>query len=268
MKLKLLTTANFVVFTLQAFIENVSSDALKTNTALNELVLDVTPNGAVLRFFTGEVAQTVLASKFTILASVDGSTYYQVASNISPVASYDTYLLGNTFADYSTALNAAIASNATPYTPPTTSPAPTTPFPQTTEQITADKLRTEQIMFKLRNGEYINDDDSVFFTLGNSLMAQAAMIEVDAGRGFDGLRAIGLTQAQAYKVLSIFNIKMEVSKYESESALTRLLNDPTKIVSLKAFLDGKNLALPPLTSYLVTIRSNHAVYTAIGEWVG
>jgi hypothetical protein len=141
-------------------------------------------------------------------------------------------------------------------------------FIQTPEQINADKLTLEQIVFKLKNGNFISDDDSVFYALGNSLMATAAMAEIDAGRGYDGLRNIGLTQVQALKVLSIYNVTLETSKYESEKALTALVTNPDNIVLLKTYLAGLTppLELPSLTPYLSALRADHAVYTAIAGW--
>jgi hypothetical protein len=141
-------------------------------------------------------------------------------------------------------------------------------FIETAEQLASDKLRMEQIVNKLKNNGFISDDDAVFYALGNSVMAAAAMAEIDAGRGFDGLRNIGLTQPQALKTLSIYNVTIDTGKYESEVALKSLETDPTKIVALKAFLAPLALELPPLNSYLGEIRANHAVYTAIAGWTG
>jgi hypothetical protein len=143
-------------------------------------------------------------------------------------------------------------------------------FIQTPEQIVSDKLRLDQIIFKLKSGQFVNDDDSVFYSLNNSLMATAAMLIIDAGGGFDELRITGLTQSQALSVLSIYNVNLDVSKYESEVSLKLLNDDPTKFTSLAAYLAGLTppLTLPPLTAYLSTLRSDHAVYTAIKNWSG
>lgn len=143
-----------------------------------------------------------------------------------------------------------------------------TQFSRSIEQIAADKLRMEQIVNKLKSNQFINDDDSVFYALGNSLMATCAMAEIDAGRGFDGLRNIGLTQTQALKVLSIYNVTIDTGKYESELALAALENDPAKIVTLQAYLAGLTppLTLPPITPYLGSIRANHTVYAAVASW--
>ena len=143
-------------------------------------------------------------------------------------------------------------------------------FIQTVEQLAADKLRIDQIIFKLKSGQFVNDDDSVFYSLGNSLMTTAAMVIIDAGGSFDGLRTAGLTQAQALSVLSIYNVNLDVSKYESEVALNLINNDPTKLTQLSAYLAGLTppLTLPPLTPYLAQVRADHAVYAAIKNWSG
>lgn len=148
----------------------------------------------------------------------------------------------------------------------------TTPvqFIQTVEQQAADKLRLDQIIFKLKSGQFVDDNDSVFYALNNSLMATAAMAIIDAGGGFDELRTAGLTQAQALSVLSIYNVNLDVNKYESEVALKIINDDPTKLSQLQAFLSGLTppLTLPPLTPYLAQVRADHAVYTAIKNWSG
>lgn len=169
--------------------------------------------------------------------------------------------------------NFIIQSEATSSPTPEPSPAPqpsSSPFEQTPEEIAADKLEIEQITAKLRNNEYILDDESVLLTLGNSKMATIAMEIVDNGEGYQGLRTAGFTQSQALKVLSIYNLTQDTDKYLSEKNLDVLVNDPTKIVQLKAYLESLNppLQLPSLLPYASSIRANHAVYTAIKNWSG
>lgn len=139
-------------------------------------------------------------------------------------------------------------------------------FVRTPEQVNADKLRIEQIVFKLKNNEFVTDDDTVFYLLGNGLMADAAMLEVDAGRGFNGLRAIGLTNVQALRVLSIYNVTLDTAKYESELKLQALAADPALFSSLQTYLATKSLTLPVIGGYLAQLRSNPAIYTAIRNW--
>ena len=143
-------------------------------------------------------------------------------------------------------------------------------FIQTIEQLAADRLRLDQIIFRLKSGQFVDDDDSVFYALGNSLIADSAMLIIDEGGGFDELRTAGLTQAQALAVLSIYNVNLDVSKYESEVALKLINDDPTKLTQLSAFLAGLTppLTLPPLTPYLAQVRANHEVYAAIKNWSG
>ena len=143
-------------------------------------------------------------------------------------------------------------------------------FIQTIEQQAADKLRLDQIIFKLKSGQFVDDNDSVFYALGNSLMATTAMGIIDIGGGFDELRTAGLTQSQALSVLSIYNVNLDVSKYESEVALKIINDDPTKLTQLQTYLAGLTppLTLPPLTPYLAQVRANHAVYAAIKNWSG
>jgi hypothetical protein len=141
-------------------------------------------------------------------------------------------------------------------------------FIQTVAQANADTLSLSQITTKLINNQFISDNESVFYALGNSLMATAAMAEIDVGRGFDGLRNIGLTQSQALKVLSIYNVTIETAKYESELSLTHLASNPAAITNLESYLQSLTppLQLPPMAGYLSDIRANHAVYAAIASW--
>jgi hypothetical protein len=143
-------------------------------------------------------------------------------------------------------------------------------FIQTPEQIASDRLRLDEIVFKLKSGQFLIDNDSVFYALGNSLMATAAMTIIDNGGGFNELRNAKLTQAQALAVLSIYNVELDVSKYESEQKLNVINSDPSKLPLLQAYLATLTppLTLPPLTSYLAAVRADHAVYTAIKNWNG
>jgi hypothetical protein len=143
-------------------------------------------------------------------------------------------------------------------------------FVQTADEIAADKLTLEQIVFKLQSGQFISDNDSVFYALGNSLMAVAAMGVIDVGGGFNELRTLGLSQQQALRVLSIYNVTLDANKYESEVKLTALNDDPSKIASLQTYLASLTppLSLPELTPYLAQIRADHAIYTAVRNWTG
>ena len=157
-------------------------------------------------------------------------------------------------------------------TPEQQSAFTTTPveFIQTPEQIASDKLTIEQIKFKLKSGEFINDDDSVMLVLMNSAMATASMQVVDAGGGYNGLRSIGLTDTQSLRVLAIYNVKMDTNKYLSEVKLETLRTNPDLMPSLVAYLSGLNppLELPSLVPYIASVRSDFAVYSAIKNWNG
>lgn len=139
-------------------------------------------------------------------------------------------------------------------------------YVQTKEEIDADKTAVAVITDTLTGGNFITDDDAVLIALGNSKLVSAAMSVVDSGGGFQGLKAIGLSTTQAIRVLSIFNITIDTNKYESEVMIKLLLDDPTRIVSLKTYLESMSLTLPPLNTYAATIRANHDVYTAIKDW--
>lgn len=133
--------------------------------------------------------------------------------------------------------------------------------------VDADKLRMQRIQFSLKIGEYIPDDDAIFYMIGgDGNQAVAVMAALDAGKGYDGLKALGLTDAVAYRVLSIYNVKADTGKYESEKALEMMVFDVNKFVDFKNYLDSRNLTLPSLDSYMTRLRSNHDIYVAAREW--
>lgn len=133
--------------------------------------------------------------------------------------------------------------------------------------VDADKLRMQQIQFKLKIGEYITDDDSIFYMIGgDGEQAARIMSALDNGDGFNGLKALGLSDANAYRVLTIYNTKADTAKYESEKALEMMVFDINRFVDFKNYLDSRNIQLPSLDSYMTRIRSNHQVYTAAREW--
>ncbi len=130
-----------------------------------------------------------------------------------------------------------------------------------------DKLKMAQLAFKLKNGEYILDDDAVFYVLGgDSVLATLAMAALDAGGGYDGLRTLGITDATALKVLATYNVKLDTFKYESEKGLDILIADPSKIVDFMAYLTTINLTLPSFNTYTAKLRSDAVIYAAVRDW--
>lgn len=133
--------------------------------------------------------------------------------------------------------------------------------------IEADKLKMQQIQTRLKNGEYIDDDDSIFLISGGDSAATLLIMQkLDAGEGFNGLKALGFSDAAACKILAIYNVKVDTLKYDSEVALEIIANDITKIVSFDSYLTANNLQLPPLTLYLNKLRSVPAVFNAARDW--
>lgn len=147
----------------------------------------------------------------------------------------------------------------------TTPPSTTTPTP-TNGISAADKLRAQSLNFKLRNNQYITDDESVFLQLGDSALATRAMAALDNGGGFDGLRALGISEVTSYKILAIFNIKLDTRKYESERALELIANNPAQLVNLQSYLTAQGITMPSLTSYIATLRADNAIYNAVRTW--
>lgn len=133
--------------------------------------------------------------------------------------------------------------------------------------IEADKLKLAQIQTRLKNGEYIDDDDSIFLISGaDTAVTLQIMQKLDAGEGFDGLKSLGFTDTIACRILAIYNVKVDTAKYDSEVALEIIAADVSKLQSFKAYLDTLNISLPPLNIYLNKLRSYPAVFNAAREW--
>lgn len=134
------------------------------------------------------------------------------------------------------------------------------------KQSNEDKLRQNDLEFKLRTGEHISEDDSVFLVLGNSLLVRQCIANMNVGYGFNGLKALGLSDSQAYKIIAIFNVKLDVNKYESEKALEFLGSDLDNLKSFSKFLAKRNIEMPSLKNYIAVLRSDTLVYNLIRDW--
>ncbi len=134
------------------------------------------------------------------------------------------------------------------------------------KQSNEDKLRQNDLEFKLRTGEHISEDDSVFLVLGNSLLVRQCIANMNVGYGFNGLKALGLSDSQAYKIIAIFNVKLDVNKYESEKALEFLGSDLDNLKSFSKFLAKRNIEMPSLKNYIAVLRSDNLVYNLIRDW--
>jgi hypothetical protein len=88
------------------------------------------------------------------------------------------------------------------------------------------------------------------------------------GGGYDGLRALGISDSTALRVLSTYNIKVDTIKYLNEAKLEALKNNPLLLNSLHDYLATKGLTIPSFTSYISTLRANPAIYAVMKDWNG
>lgn len=142
----------------------------------------------------------------------------------------------------------------------------TTTITGRSKQSNEDKLKQNDLEFKLRTNEHISEEDSVFLVLGNSLLVKQCIANMDVGYGFNGLKALGLSDSQAYKIIAIFNVKLDVNKYESEKALEFLGSDLDNLKSFSKFLAKRNVEMPSLKNYITVLRSDNVVYNLIRDW--
>jgi hypothetical protein len=142
---------------------------------------------------------------------------------------------------------------------------PTTPTPLT-EQQKADRLAISLLKTKIRNGIALSDDDVIFYMIGDSVVASAVMQSMDAGGGYDELKTLGLTETQTLDVLSIYNVKIAPSKYESELGIDAIETNKLLLSSFLTYLQANNIEYPNFTALYTAIRSKPAIYAAMREW--
>jgi hypothetical protein len=147
----------------------------------------------------------------------------------------------------------------------TTTTTPPTPTPLT-EQQKADRLAVTLLKTKIRNGIALSDDEVVFYMIGDSVVAQTAMQSMDNGGGYDELKTIGLTETQVLDVLSIYNVKIAPSKYESELGIDAIDNNKLLLANFLTYLQTNNVEFPSFIALYSAIRSKPAIYAAMREW--
>lgn len=145
----------------------------------------------------------------------------------------------------------------------TTTPPTTTPL--TAQQI-ADRLAITLLKNKIKAGIALADDDVIFYMIGDSVVARAAMASMDNGGGYDALKTMGLTETQVLDVLSIYNVKIAPSKYEAELGIDALETNKLRLNDFMTYLSTNNIELPDLTTLYTTIRSKPVIYSALREW--
>jgi len=143
---------------------------------------------------------------------------------------------------------------------------PTTTPTVLTEQQKADRLSITLLKTKIRNGIALDDDDVIFYMIGDSVVAQSAMTAMDNGGGYDALKTLGLTETQVLDVLSIYNVKIAPSKYEAELGIDAIETNKLRLNDFMTYLQTNNVELPDLTALYTSIRSKPVIYSALREW--
>lgn len=143
----------------------------------------------------------------------------------------------------------------------------TTPTPVVlTEQQKADRLAITLLKNKIKAGIALSDDDVIFYMIGDSVVAHAAMQAMDTGGGYDELKTLGLTETQVLDVLSIYNVKIAPSKYESELGIDAIEKNKLLLASFLTYLQTNNIDYPSFIALYTAIRSKPAIYAALREW--
>jgi hypothetical protein len=267
-------TALIATATTQLMGVNVSSGSgyMTGNSAINREIIVNTTSFDVVKLGGVEnvLDSALITNPFEVYVSADGINYMIVknAEVVAGATANDAVINLN-----SAECNAVINAQQTPTPAPTPTPTPTptpapTPSPDSLAIIAADKLKAEQIKARLKSGDYITDDECVFLILNETVLSVSAMQVIDAGGGYDGLRAIGISDSTALKVLAAYNIKVDMVKYQNEEKLEVLKNNPLLLNSLHDFLLSRNLNLPSFTSYIAVLRSNPAIYAVMKDWSG
>lgn len=135
-----------------------------------------------------------------------------------------------------------------------------------TAQQTADKLALTLLKNKIKSGIALSDDDVIFYMIGDSVVAAAAMTVMDSGSGYDALKTLGLTETQTLDVLSIYNVKISPDKYESELGIVAIDTNKLRLNDFMTYLQKNNVEFPDLTSLYIIIRSKPSIYAALREW--
>ena len=140
------------------------------------------------------------------------------------------------------------------------------PSPETLAQMNADKLRMTDLKALIKAGNALDNDDVVFYILGDSVLATAIMTALDAGAGYNELIALGLSDAKAINVLGVYNIKAETPRYESELGIDALLADKSLLTGFIAYAEANSIVLPSFVPLFNAFRSDRATYAAIRSW--
>lgn len=122
--------------------------------------------------------------------------------------------------------------------------------------IAVDKAEVARINAVLKAGSFIEDDEAMMLIFGVAVTVTGVMNVLNAGGGYDELRAIGISDTNALRALSVFNISSDQTKINVENACNKIKTDFNALVSLRAYLMTLETTLPDFDAYIQTLRTN------------
>ena len=149
--------------------------------------------------------------------------------------------------------------------PAVETPAPTPKVELSAEQI-ADKHRLAEMKNRIKNGESLNNAELVFYKLEDSVVTGAVIEALENGGGYTQLKIIGLTEKQTLDVMSIYNVKTDARKYESEVVFDAITAEPALLGGFMTYLSANKIETPSLLPLFNSIRAIPTAYAALRDW--
>ena len=142
----------------------------------------------------------------------------------------------------------------------------TTLTPEQLAIIEADKIALADLKLRVKTGIAVDDNGVLFLILGESALANLVATALDQGGGFPQLKSLGLSDTDAIRCLSVYNVKVDPIKYENEKALEYLMDNIVKLPSFVTYLSTNSLPAIDLQLVSVAFRSNVQVFNALRVW--
>lgn len=130
-----------------------------------------------------------------------------------------------------------------------------------------DKNLAIQLKQKMKNGESVSIQELIFIELRSSELVDKVVTMLNAGKGFLELKALGLAEYKAMKVISIFNASLDVERYETELAFRKISSDPLlHLPQLLRYFTDKKVVLPNFEALFSVIRSDVLMSKTTRNW--
>jgi len=129
----------------------------------------------------------------------------------------------------------------------------------------ADKNRLNDLRGRIESGESLSSQELVFYKIGDSKLTDAVIKTLMAGGSSDQLMELGLKKNQALEVMSIYNVKTDTLKYESEVAINTIDANHALVSSFMTYLAANKIELD-LQPLFNSIRANADAFKALRDW--